>query len=305
MKSSKTFNNLSDKFKSQIPKLKPGESVVFQMLNGVPNPEPDEKQRAREGDVLYPKVQLMTQFRVFDQWQTDTTGKEVGGFVDVGCVDAWIGDNPARYRTFVAGVATGGAITASRFQGKFELRGGNVQDEELFEIFYISPQREGSVCSDSSVEIMFKLKDVQSENKSSLTRFETLRKALDIVKEITPAKAKEVMAALGQPTYQDESVLMAKIKDLASSKPEDFIKTFESAETPIRSLIKDAMDSGVLTHDIATGAVKLGDVKILDLKVDDIALFIPQLTSWVNTAANGQEILTNIKSRMNKKTAAK
>ncbi len=303
MKSSKTFNNLSDKFKSKIPKLKPGESVVFQMLNGVPNPEPDEKQRAREGEVLYPKVQLMTQFRVYDEWQQDATGKEVGGFVDVGCVDAWLGDNPTRYRSFVAGVATGGAITASRFQGKFELKGGNVQDEELYEIFYISPQREGSPCFDSSVELMFKIKDINSENKSSLNRYDTLKKALDIVKEIKSQKAKEVMAALGQPTYQDESVLMAKIKDLASSKPDDFIKTFESAETPIRSLLKDAMDSGVLTHDIATGAVKLGDVKILDLKVDDIALFLPQLTSWINTAANGQEVLTNIKSRMGKSAA--
>lgn len=304
MKSSKTFNNFSDKFKAQIPKLKPGESVVFQMLNGVPNPEPDPKQREREGEVLYPKVQLMTQFRVYDQWQQDSTGKEVGGFVDCGCVDAWLGDNPARYRSFVAGVATGGAITASRFQGKFELRGGNVQDEELYEIFYISPQREGSPCFDSSVELMFRLKDVQSENKSSLTRFDTLKKALDLAKGITPEKAKEVMAALGQPTYQDESVLMAKTKDLAASKPEDFIKTYESAETPIRSTIKDAMDAGVLTHDIASGAVKLGDVKILDLKVDDIANFIPQLTSWINTAANGQEILKNIKSRM-KKAAVK
>lgn len=300
MKSSKTFNNLSDKFKAQIPKLKSGESFVFQMLNGVPNPEPDEKERSKD-PVLYPKVQLLTQFRVHDKWQKNDAGDEVGGYVDVGCVDAWIGDNPARFRTFVAGVASGGAITASRFQGKFELKGGNVQDEELFEIFYISPQRKGSPCADSSVEIMFEIKDVQSDNKASLNRFETLKKALDIVKEIKPQKAKEVMAALGQPTYQDESVLMAKIKDLASSKPDDFIKTFESAETPIRSILKDALDSGILTHDIATGAVKLGDVKILDLKVDDIATFLPQLTTWVNTAANGQEVLTNIKSRMEKK----
>lgn len=294
MKSSKTFNNLSDKFKAKIPKLKPNESVVFQMLNGVPNPEPDEKERSKD-PILYPKMQLLTQFRVFDPYQLNEAKEEVGGYVDVGCVDAWIGDNPTKMRTFVPG-----AGMYSRFPGKFELKGGNVKDEELFEILWMSPQREDSPCPDSSVEVIFRIVDQKSESKHSTNRFDKLMKAVEYAKGIDAEKARAVMAALNQPEYQDEEVLMAKVKDLARTNPDEFITTYESSDTPIMGVLKDALNKGVLKHDFASGDVTMGGVVLTTFKMNDVGELLPTLAKWVNSAENGKEVLNNIKGRLKK-----
>ena len=103
MKSTKTFNNISDKLKASIPQLKPGQKAQFQMLTGMPNPEPDPREKAKQGEVLYGKVQVLTNFRVYDPYQKDGEGNEVGGYVDVGCVDQWLGENPSKFRLFIPG----------------------------------------------------------------------------------------------------------------------------------------------------------------------------------------------------------
>ena len=285
MKSSKTFNNISEGLKKQIPKLKPGQSVVFKMLNGVPNIEPDEKERSKD-PILYPKVQLMTQFRIFDTEKDD--------FVDVGCVDSWAGDNPTSFRCYVAGGGNGQAQTPSRFQGKFELKGGNVQDEELYEILWLSPQRKGSPCPDSNVEVIFEIMDLKSETTTSLNRFDVLKRAMKMADDITEAKAREVMAGLNQPVYQDKEVLMAKVKDLARDKPDVFIKTYEDALTPVITSIKEALLNGALVYDIATGKATMGGVVITTIKANSADNFVAAFAGWLNTAENGKEVLKNI-----------
>lgn len=299
MKSSKVFNNISDKLKASIPKLKPNETVVFRMLNGVPNPDPDEKERSKD-PILYGKVQIQTNMRIYDKHQLNDEKEEVGGYVDIGCVEDWKGEQPVTFRFFVPGQGM-----YSRFQGKFSLTGGVAKDEELYEILWLSPQRKGSPCADGSVEPLFEIIDLKADTKTSLTKYDRLKKALDLVKEITPQKAKEVMAALNQPTYQDTEVLMGKIKDLASGNPDEFIKTYESDETPVRSIIKEALDMRILDHDLITGEVKLGGVKVVEMKTENPDAFIPEFAKWLNTASNGKDVLKNIKSRVDKKESVK
>jgi len=141
--------------------------------------------------------------------------------------------------------------------------------------------------------------------KTSLTKFDTLKKALDLSAVITPQKAKQVMAALNQPTYQDEQVLMGKVKEIASSKPDLFIQTYESNETPIRAMIREAIDAKVLDHDLPTGKVTIDGMVIATLKTETTELFVPSFAKWLNTAENGKDVLNNIKSRLEKKEVVK
>lgn len=295
MKSTKTFNNISDKLKKEIPKLKPGERVLFQMLNGVPNPEPDDKERAK-APVLYGKIQVQTVFRIYDPYQKDSEGVEVGGYVDVGCVDSWIGDQPARYRRLIPGETDG-----IGFQGKFELIGGKIQDEELYEILWLSNQREDNPHRDMSIEPLFKIVDLKKESKGAVSRVTQLRKALEIIKDISPAKAREVMAALNQPDYQDDDVLKAKLGDFVLTNHEIFLKTYEDPQTVLKYTIKTAMDTGVLTHDFATGDMKLGSVKIGNLKVDGLENVVHEITRWISTIENGNDVLRNIENQVKAK----
>jgi len=292
MKSTKTFNNISPELKAQIPKLKPGEIVTFQMLHGTPNPEPDEKERSKS-PILYGKRQVLTMFRIYDEHIKDESGKKVGGYVDMGCVDGWVGDTPSRFRCFVPGQGQ-----SSQFQGKFSLSAGNVQDEELYEILWLSPEREGSPCSDISVEKLFKIIDLKGDSKQTFSKVALLRKSLKYADEITVEKARQVMAALNQPNYQDEEVLKAKVAEIARDNYEQFIKTYESEETVLIAQLKEAVDGGVLKHSMKDGALTLGDVKVATLKIDSPELLIPAIVQWINSAENGKDVLSNIQKQL-------
>lgn len=292
LNASRTFNNISEKLKAEIPVLKQGEVVVFQMLNGTPNPEPDEKERSKS-PVLYGKRQVQTNFRIFDPYQKDSSGLEVGGYVDVGCVEHWNGDNPSTFRFFVPGQGE-----FSQFQGKFSLTGGNIKDMELFEVLWLSNEREGNPHRDKSVAPLFKIIDKTADNKASITRVDTLRKALALADTLKKdvKKSKQIMAALNKNYSEDE--IEGEIAKLASSKPEVLIQVYESKDTPMRALLKEAMDAGILNHDFATGKVKLGDVDIHVLKTSTSDSFITEMVKWIETSDNGQDVLSNIKSRM-------
>lgn len=304
MKSTKTFNNISDKLKAEIPRLKAGEVIIFQMLNGVDNPEPDEKERQKT-PVLYGKRQIQTNFRIYDPYIKDDAGEEVGGYADVGCVDSWLRDEPVRFRMFVPGMGE-----YSQFQGKFSLSGSSIKDQELFEILWLSHEREGNKYRDTTVEPLFRMIDLKGESKASIGKVATLRKALDYVKSMNEdaageQRARAIMSALNQPTYQDKDVLMAKIGELASSKPDVLISVYESKDTPLKALIKEALDTNVIEHNLGTGELTLGGVVINTMKNVTGEVLLTELVRWLDTSENGKDVLANIKSRMSKPAVTK
>ena len=300
MKSTKTFNNFSDELKAQIPKLKPGQVVKFQMLNGMPNPEPDPRERAKQGDVLYGKVQLVTNYRVYDPHLKDAEGNKVGGYVDGGCVDQWDGDKPSRFRRFIPGI-TGVHLHNLAFGGRFDLVGGKVSDEELFEALYLSPEREGSPCQDPSFEIKFKIIDERAGTQATINKFDNLRRVISILDAISKEEAESTMSSLNQPKYQDEQVLRAKLKEFALSNVEAFLTTYDSKETPLKATIKKAMEEKVLEHSLKTGVVTVGGAEVVTLKSSTTEGFVNAFVQWINTAENGKDVLSNIENQMKKK----
>jgi len=300
MKSTKTFNNISDELKAQIPKLKKDQKVSFQMLTGVPNPEPDPRERAKQGEVLFGKVQLMTTFRIYDEYAKDAAGEKVGGYVDVGCVDQWLGDQPTKFRRFMPGV-TPVHLHNLAFGGKFELVGGKVADEELYEILWLSPEREGSPCQDPSFEIKFKIVDEKASSKSIVNRVDRLTRVIDIIKSMSEEEAVSIMAALNQPKYQDKEVLMANLKNYAISNVDNFLTIYDSKDTPLKAIIKKAVEEKVLEYNLKTGAVIVGGATIATIKCSNMDGFLASFPNWINTAENGKDVLENIKNQVEKK----
>lgn len=299
MKSTKTFNNISEPLRKQIPKLKKGEKVLFRMLNGVPNPEPDDKERTRQGNVLYGKRQLLTHFRVYDENLKDETGAVTGGFVEVGCVDVWLRDNPEKFRVFIPGLGPG---NGSFFQGKFELVGGKIADEELFEILWISPERKGTPCPDDSVEQIFEIVNVKSEGEKVLSKVDKLYEVLGIVKNASESEMTEYMASINQPSYQDFEVLKAKVSELAKNDPDAFLLAWKSSDKKQKATIKKAVDAGVLNFDIATGDVKVGNTVVTKMQMDDYAMFPDEFSKFISSAANGADIIKNVENQLSVKT---
>lgn len=304
MKSSKTFNNISAKLKSEIPRLKPGEVVVFQMLHGMPNPEPDEKERSKS-PILYGKRQVQTNFRIYDPYQNeikDEDGKVIGydgGYVDVGVVEQWNGDTPIKFRTFVPGQGE-----YAQFQGKFQLTGGRIQDEELYEILWLSNEREGNPHRDTIVEPLFRIMSTKADNKATVTKVDRLLKAIGIAKEMTEDEASAVMASLNKPTYQDPQTLKAKLLELAKDNPDEFLKACDNPDKEINLIVKRAVESGTIIHDIATGDVKNGNLTLTQIRVTNINDFVPRFTEWLKSAANGKDVLDNLSRQVKSATTA-
>ena len=298
MKSTKSFNNISSKLLKEVEAAKPkrGETVTFQMLNGVPNPEPDLNERSKQ-PVLYGKVQIPTNFRIYDPYQKNESGEEVGGYVDVGCVDVWNGDTPVRFKLFVRGMGE-----YSFFEGKFSLSGDSISDMELFEILYLSNYREGNQNRDKSVTPLFKIVDQKIENTAIVNKFNVLKTALDYVNSITVDKAKSILSSLNK-VYTDEAVIMAQVKELATTEPQTFIKIYESKETVIKATLNDAMNGGALVHDVKTGEVKVGNVLITTIKAGNQEELVGMLASWISQADNGTDILNTIKGQTAKAAA--
>jgi hypothetical protein len=294
MKSTKLFNNVSEELKKQIPKLKPKEVVAFQMLNGTPNPEPDDRERRKQGEILYPKVQLMTQFRIFDTHK--------GEYVDIVLADGWTGDTPSRTRCFVPGNENG--LGGSRFQGKFQCMGGIVNEEELYEVLYISPQRKGTPCPDPSVEQIFEIIDLKAGNETKITKFDRLTKVIEITKKLTPKEARKIMRSLNQPDYQDDSTLLAMTKDFATRNVDTFLSTYENKDSYLKSDVMEAIAAKVIEHDLPTGDIKLSGTVIANIKVSNPDAFPESFVKWLNTSENGKDVLANIKAHMAKKQSA-
>jgi hypothetical protein len=295
MKSTKVFNNISDKLRASIPKLRPREVKTFVMLNGTPNPDPDEKERSKH-PVLYGRVQVRTNFRIYDPHVKDADGNEVGGYIDVGCVDQWDGDKPSHFRFFVPGLGE-----YSMFGGKFSLTGGNVRDEELWEVLWLSPEREGSPCKDEAVAPRFRLMDAVGDSKTALGKVDRLRKALDLAANISEEDSRRVLLALGQSVPQDKGLLKAKIGEFARDKYEDFLKTYDDPNSATKAAIQEAVDLGVLSHDIVTGDVKIGDVAVTNIKVQTQDDLVNAFTNFVVTAEGGKDVLNNVNKQLKSK----
>ncbi len=285
-----SFNKISEKLKKTIPVLKPGQVATFQMLNGVPNPDPDASEKIRN-PMLFGKTQIPTNFRIFDPFLND----ENGGYVDVGAVEIWDKEHPVRFWMLVAGFGQ------HQFTGKFSLVGGNIKDEELYEVLWLSNHREGNEHRDKSVEPLFRLINTAQESKATITKVDILRRALNIVGSIKPeseAEAREVWASLNQKHYPIFGELMAAMSEYAKNKPDDFLAAYDNADKADKAIIRFALDEGILEYDIATGEVTHGKDKLTVVEMTDDLL--TAINSWMKQAQNGQQVLGLIKNKLNK-----
>jgi hypothetical protein len=212
----------------------------------------------------------------------------------MGCVEQWNKDEPISYRHFVPGLGE-----FSQFQGKFQLSANNMRDVELYEILYLSNEREGNPYRDKSVEPKFKIVDLKADSQATINKVSILKQALKIADELkqNPARAKEVMASLNK-SYKDPIVMEAELAQLASTSPDVLIKAYEGKDTALRATVQYALDAGVLKHNSVTGDISLGGVKIHVLKVQTADAFVVEMAKWLNTAENGQDVLNNIKSQL-------
>lgn len=288
------FNTVSEELMKLIPRLEVGQAVTFEMLTGVKNNDPDEKERQRN-PILYPKANIPTRDRIKDPFLAQQ-GKDA--WVEIVVADYWDKERPIE-RLFVPGLSDG--VTNFQFGGKFSLVGGNQRDEELYEYLMITNYNQDSVLGegrDTSKIPLFKVVNTKAASQKALTGFAVLKEAISVVATMKPADARKIGAALNWNEFTDDDAILAEAANFARSKPEEFLKVYNDPNIEIKSVIRRALDTNVLAFDMATGKVNLGTQEITTIAKQDRGNVTEGLTQFVLTAKNGKDVLENIKAQL-------
>lgn len=289
MQTVKEFNNISDKLRATIPSLESGQTMTFQMLNGRVNPDEDSK---KQNPMLFGKVQLRTNFRVLDKYKTNKEGKEVGGYVDIVLAEDWFDDKPTKSKMFVAGFGD------NFFQGKFDLVGGKVEDEELFEILWLSPEREDSPCADRSVRPIFKVLDFKKETEKKTAGIGRLREAIDLAIKLKDDDVanqqilRSLNISMGSPEERQ-----GKIADLAREKPDLLLSAYNDPQKETKAIVKEALESGLLAQDLK-GNVTVNGEPLTSVITKDGQELINGLAAFMTNSPNGNDILATLKKQL-------
>ncbi len=283
------FNDISAELQKKITPLGKGESVLFQVLGSIPNPDPDPNE-VKKRPFLHPRrnIPMNDYIKDGDNW------------MKIVVADRWEKDEPLQERFFLPGIELG----ASLFNGKFQVTGGNKKDEELYEYLMITNYNKDSVLGedrDDSIEPLFEIINTKADAIKTTNRVQDLKKALDLAMELDETAGRELGASLNWSSFKDWTELQAKIVDFASKDPIQFLKYAQDPSKSLKSIVKSAIDLQVITFNSANGEVKLGDNLLVVFSKKEAKTFLESMVLWFNTANNGKEVLELIKTQLSNK----
>ena len=161
-------NVISKEYQESLKVLEPGQVARFQLINGVPNNDPDQNERAKR-PVFYGHDQLLTHFKIKDP--NSKQHVEVGVVEDFSVETGFV----TKWKTFVPN------MLMPQNPGVFTLTGGNMDDDELYEILQLSHENRDNPHRDKKVEAKF------YEIKTPTINFDKIKTAKPKVVETEPA----------------------------------------------------------------------------------------------------------------------
>lgn len=162
------INVISKQYQESLKVLEPGQVARFQIINGVPNNDPDQNERAKR-PIFYGHDQLLTHFKIKDPISKQHV--EVGVVEDFSAETGFV----TKWKTFVPN------MHMPQNPGVFTLTGGNMEDDELYEILQMSPENRDNEHRDKKVDPKF------YEIKTPEINFEKLNRAKPKVVETAAA----------------------------------------------------------------------------------------------------------------------
>lgn len=284
MKSYHNFNDVSAELLATVPKLKPGQKMVFQMLTGI------NIQDAESGEniIAYGKVQIPCKDRIKDPFT-----KKVH---DIGIVEEYDiqSKEPTKFKFFMPGQGD------QHFSGQFELIGGVVEDEEMLEYLFLSNYNESNPNRSDKVHPMFRPID-EIANSGKIKRAANKRRdALILVTEMDMVNIKNVASALNFPDFPDDEILRSKVIEWADENPEDFLELYADPTTMVKADIKRGIDKGILIYDPAGNRMlwAKGNAVIATFDRVEGADHLQQMADWCITAKNGGDVLKTIRKKI-------
>lgn len=278
------YNNVSEELKPK--KLEKGQVVTYRLLTGVPNPHPESK---KERPVLFGEaVTLKTRSKFFDPHLNKT----------VECV---LIDESKRVEKGQPPKSKKVSIQAQQNNGLFSFTGGNIEQEEIYEILELSNENASFKYRDESVVPKFERVDPRREERAKAKKIDALTEALQYCKNMGPAEVREFAASMGWDETVELESLEAQVKGYAFDHPNEFVKLAGSQDTKDKALLKTAISKGIISYDSVAHKIVWAEsnTTVATLERVEGKSYLDLFDEWIKTSNNGQNILKSLRKKIN------
>jgi hypothetical protein len=278
------INQISDKYQKELDekRLMPGQVVQFRLLDGLLNPDPEE--RRKEGK------EIIWRQGDFIKGQDRIRDPHSGKIVDIGVVnDIDEKGKPTFDEWSFSPRDTNGFVT---------LVGGNLRHEMWYEFMLIKNENESNPHRDKNVRAKYKLIDAAKESKEQNRKDDLLTDMLVLVKSFSKAERQEVAAAYGWDRHCEDEVITQRLRDIVKKDPEGFSKIVgNKIDLSMRAIIHDAITENIITYAPLENKytfTKTNEV-ICTLTRSESVEPKDQFLEWLKTNTAGKAVLNNIK----------
>lgn len=192
-----------------------------------------------------------------------------------------------------------------QFAGILTLDLENQEDQDKFIYLEMHPKLEGGEFRDKNEMAVFKRIDDVKEAKTSLTARENRANAMFVASQMSSKEVADFACAMGWDEHQDIHIIRDKIMEQADKDPDWFKNFIDNKSIEYRAVIKRAMDNKIIAwHPVENKFVWASNnqtIAILDRCEDGKVL--ERMSDWLSTSKNGQEVLTKLKSLLQKQSA--
>lgn len=281
-----SFNNISAELKASLKQLGPKEYAKFKLLEVCRQQDPDTK----EIHLSYPHRQIWAKDTIWDPYANDGAG----GSVDIGVPAA-------------GGVDLKNGIVSKVEWFEFSehktgiviLDGSIPMHRDLFEFLQLTNIAGDSILGehrDSSVEVLFNMIDAKKESRKKNELFNKKADAFTFVRNMKAEDVREFAAAKNWDNWQgDLEVLETQIKEYADADPVGFTRFAEDSTLKKKAIVKKAMGISI-NYDPANHQIKWPNGAVVaSLERKEGQNEIDAFVEWLNTVANGDQILAKLR----------
>jgi hypothetical protein len=278
------INRISEEYQKELEgkRLAPGQVIQFRLLDGVLNPDPEERRKPGK-EIIWKQVD-------FIRGQDTITDPYTGKLVDIGVVkDTDEKGKHIFYEWTFYPKDSNGFIT---------LVGGNIEHERWYEFMLATNRNESNPHRDKNIVAKFKQIDAAKESKEQNRKDDLLTDMLVLVKSFSKAERQEVAAAYGWDRHSEDEVITQRLREIAKKDPEGFSKIVgNKIDLSIKAIIHDALTENIITYAPLENKytfTKTNEV-ICTLTRSESVEPKDQFLEWLKTNTAGKAVLNNIK----------
>lgn len=277
MRKTELYNDLSPELVKST-KLKPGEKVVYRILNIGKNPMDPSRQ-------AYPSiVSVPPTDQIWDEKKQE--------YVSIAAIRAVDSKGKHSYHEIYFYGSQAGLLI---------LHGGRAADQEIHSYLSLCNYNVSNPTRDTTKEAIFELVDENARSEKERKTRNLKREALNAAYDLSTDEVKNFIAALGQDDNRPTDVMRNQLEAMADNDPKSFLELINNKQAAMKAVINRALAKGVILFDAESSMYKwpTGEA-ILTVARTTAGDAADELVSFCVSSAKGEKVYTTIQSKAKK-----